>query len=118
MLPGNTPPVRRQSDDSLLRRYEPVVDAEDLHTSTLGLDFRLRSAHFGFTGQVVLKCTAEIESTFYQSANIRIVSRTMATRSRSGAGGKDMRGAPVCRLNGAMCLRDLAPGGINWPYRV
>ncbi|KAF0302445.1 hypothetical protein FJT64_025458 [Amphibalanus amphitrite] len=63
-----------------------MVDENDLQTVTLGLDFRLRGSHFGSTGLVMLKCTAEIETVFYQSANVRIVSRTMAMRSPFGSG--------------------------------
>ncbi|XP_043211522.1 uncharacterized protein LOC122375969, partial [Amphibalanus amphitrite] len=73
-------------DVSLLRHYPAMVDENDLQTVTLGLDFRLRGSHFGSTGLVMLKCTAEIETVFYQSANVRIVSRTMAMRSPFGSG--------------------------------
>ena len=63
-----------------------MVDELELHTVTLGLDFRLRGSHFGAAGQVTLKCTAEIETVFYQSADLYISSRTMASRSRFGSG--------------------------------
>ncbi|KAF0290078.1 hypothetical protein FJT64_011701 [Amphibalanus amphitrite] len=75
-----------RSDNASLRWYPEQVDPSGLRNVTLGLDFRLRGSHFGSTGLVMLKCTAEIETVFYQSANVRIVSRTMAMRSPFGKG--------------------------------
>ncbi|XP_037091919.1 cell adhesion molecule 3-like isoform X2 [Pollicipes pollicipes] len=74
-----------RSDNSSLTRYRETSEPSGLRTATLGLDFRLRQAHFSLSGQVVLKCTAEIESVSYQSEDVHISSLTLPQRMSPGA---------------------------------
>ncbi|XP_037086309.1 cell adhesion molecule 1-like [Pollicipes pollicipes] len=91
-------------DNVSLRSYPETLAADGLHTATLGLDFRLRQAHFSLSGQVVLKCTAEIESVSYQSEDVRISSMTLARRAQPNAGHRFVPTRSMAALTGVLLV--------------
>lgn len=54
-----------------MRPYSVVVDRDDLETSTLGLEFRLRSKHFK-KGDLKIKCLARIYTVYWKSNELSI----------------------------------------------
>ncbi|XP_071562677.1 uncharacterized protein [Temnothorax nylanderi] len=63
----NGDPVEQQ----FLKLHPVVVDRNDLETSTLGLEFRLRSKHFK-KGDLKIKCLARIYTVYWKSNELSI----------------------------------------------
>jgi hypothetical protein len=55
-----------QADSNFLRGPYYHVDSDDLETSTLGLEFKVKSRHFR-KGDMKLKCLATIASVYWRS---------------------------------------------------
>ncbi|TGZ37590.1 Uncharacterized protein DBV15_03891, partial [Temnothorax longispinosus] len=58
-------------EQQFLKLHPVVVDRNDLETSTLGLEFRLRSKHFK-KGDLKIKCLARIYTVYWKSNELSI----------------------------------------------
>lgn len=55
------------ADESLIHAYPIQNTSRDLHTSTVGLRFKVEPEHFSERGDMKLKCTATIASIYWKS---------------------------------------------------
>lgn len=56
-----------KADESLIHAYPIQNTSRDLHTSTVGLRFKVEPEHFSERGDMKLKCTATIASIYWKS---------------------------------------------------